>query len=187
MLQSSVLLIGVMLPVLASSYTAEPVQKPLAEKEIVTILAQSDKLLARAQRAQQRQELAEFEKLVSDYTQSVTRLSQALEEDRFEAAQREKLLWRVDKSALKQRTALEKLLRQSPKQVQVAVEGALEAARRASRAALAAITRLREKEFRLGPGRSGSFHQERKEEVYVPGTPSPRPRPQPKPEPPPEH
>jgi len=180
-LQSSVLLIGVVLSVLASSYTAEPSEKLLAEKEIEKILAQNDKLLVDAQRAHKQRETAELEKSVGNYTQNANRLSQALEEDRFQAANPEELLWRVDKAALKQRTLLEKLLRQSAEDAHVALEEALAAARRTNRAALDAITRLHDQEFRLHRGRSGGLHQERREEVYFPGTPSPRPRPEPPP------
>lgn len=182
-LQTTVLALGVTLLVLSTGYAAEPAERPLAEKEIKKILAQNDKLLDRAQRAHRRQQMGEFEKFVSTYTQSVNRLSQALAEDRFAAAKPEKLLWRVDKSALKQCTLLEKLFRQSPEDVRRTLERAIAAARGVSRVALNAITRLHDKEFRLNRGRSGSFHQERKEEIYVPGTPSPRPRPRPEPPP----
>ncbi|MFQ5816795.1 MAG: hypothetical protein ACE5H2_02415 [Terriglobia bacterium] len=176
-------LVGVLVCVLAVA-AEEPAEAPLTEKQVKTILRENDKHLKQARKAHKRGKTTEFKWQLQKYIKSTNRLRAAVEADDLAGDDPEDLLWKVDETFLKQRKLLERLREETAEPLRARVEEAIAAARRGNRAALDALMRVRAGEFRVGGKRRPGIHQERQEEILVPGPQGPQRRPRPRPEPP---
>lgn len=182
---SSLLLATLSLTGLLAAPPAERAEPALTEKQVKTLLQENQKRLEQARQAQRKNQTADWETHLREYTESTQKLNAALAEDRIDAADPEAVLWTVDAAAVRQRKLLEAFRASAPASLRALVEEALGRARLQSRAALDAISRLRRGEFRLG-GKSGPrIHQQKDEEIWVPTPGGPQRRPRPTPEPPP--
>lgn len=183
-LLASVLLLGVVLTARAAEQEPEAVPESLTESQIKSLLQHTDKQLEQVRKRHARVQADELNRWLQDYLEGTHRLSEAVEADAIEANDPEDILWKVDEAALKQRKLLERLHGSVADPAQEALEDALAAARRASRAALDALTRLREGTFQLGGKRPGPrIQQQTLEDIWVPGPTGPQRRPRPAPPP----
>ncbi|MFQ5927051.1 MAG: hypothetical protein ACE5MH_06410 [Terriglobia bacterium] len=172
------------LTVPAQELAEEPAKAPLTEKQVKMLLRENDKQLKQARKAHQRGEIDKLEKRLREYIKSIQRLNEAIAADDIEVDDPEEVLWKVDAAALKQRKLLERLREATAEPLRALVEEAVAAARAGSRAALDGLMRLRAGEFRVGGKRRPGVHQQREEEVWVPGPSGPQRRPRPRPQPP---
>lgn len=183
-LLASVLLLGVVLTARAAEQEPEAVPESLTESQIKSLLQHTDKQLEQVRKRHARVQADELNRWLQDYIEGTHRLSEAVEADAIEANDPEDILWKVDEAALKQRKLLERLHESVADPAQEALEDALAAARRASRAALDALTRLREGTFQLGGKRPGPrIQQQTLEDIWVPSPTGPQRRPRPAPPP----